>query len=80
MSAAPQVQPLRHGLFPFGRRHRGLLGRGLRAVKSDPKNLDARLDCQLGSWMSIVRHGALLLFLAGLPFYWYFTRGKAVGR
>src|SRR6185436_3078875 len=28
-----------------------LLGRGLRAVKADPANLEARLDCQLGAWM-----------------------------
>ena len=35
-----------------------LLGRGLRAVKRDPANLDARLDCQLGSWMSIVGSSA----------------------
>jgi maleylacetate reductase len=31
-----------------------LLGRGLRAVKREPDNLAARLDCQLGAWMSIV--------------------------
>ncbi len=31
-----------------------LLSRGLPAVKKDPGNLDARLDCQLGSWMSIM--------------------------
>ncbi len=31
-----------------------LLGRGLRAVKADPEGLDARLDCQLGAWMSIM--------------------------
>ena len=30
-----------------------LLSRGLPAVKADPANLDARLDCQLGAWMSI---------------------------
>jgi maleylacetate reductase len=30
-----------------------LLARGLPAVKADPKNLDARLDCQLGAWLSI---------------------------
>jgi maleylacetate reductase len=35
-----------------------LLGRGLRAVKADPGDLDARLDCQLGSWMSIVGSSA----------------------
>jgi maleylacetate reductase len=31
-----------------------LLGRGLRAVKSDPSDVAARLDCQLGTWMSMV--------------------------
>jgi maleylacetate reductase len=31
-----------------------LLCRGLRAVKRDPGDLDARLDCQLGAWMSIM--------------------------
>ncbi len=31
-----------------------LLSRGLVAVKADPANLEARLDCQLGAWMSIV--------------------------
>jgi maleylacetate reductase len=31
-----------------------LLGRGLRAVKADPNDLAARLDCQLGAWMSIM--------------------------
>ena len=35
-----------------------LLGRGLRAVKANPGDLDARLDCQLGSWMSIVGSSA----------------------
>ena len=35
-----------------------LLGRGLRAVKAEPKNLPARLDCQLGSWMSIIGSSA----------------------
>jgi maleylacetate reductase len=35
-----------------------LLGRGLRAVKADPDDLAARLDCQLGSWMSIVGSSA----------------------
>jgi maleylacetate reductase len=35
-----------------------LLGRGLRAVKKDPANLDARLDCQLGAWMSIIGSSA----------------------
>jgi len=31
-----------------------LLGKGLPAVKADPQNLDARLDCQIGAWMSMV--------------------------
>src|SRR5271169_1563104 len=31
-----------------------LLGRGLSGVKADPLDLDARLDCQLGAWMSMV--------------------------
>lgn len=35
-----------------------LLGRGLRAVKADPGNLPARLDCQLGAWMSIIGSNA----------------------
>jgi maleylacetate reductase len=35
-----------------------LLGRGLRAAKADPSNLPARLDCQLGSWMSIIGSSA----------------------
>ena len=30
-----------------------LLARGLAAVKADPGDLDARLDCQLGAWLSI---------------------------
>ena len=35
-----------------------LLGRGLRAVKADSSNLEARLDCQLGAWMSIIGSNA----------------------
>ncbi|MEI7974580.1 MAG: iron-containing alcohol dehydrogenase [Betaproteobacteria bacterium] len=35
-----------------------LLGRGLRAVKKDPADLEARLDCQLGAWMSIIGSSA----------------------
>ncbi len=31
-----------------------LLGNGLPAVKADPRNLEARLDCQIGAWMSMV--------------------------
>jgi len=31
-----------------------MLGSGLAAVKRDPSDLDARMNCQLGSWMSIM--------------------------
>jgi maleylacetate reductase len=31
-----------------------LLGKGLPAVKADPADLDARLDCQVGAWLSMV--------------------------
>ena len=31
-----------------------LLGKGLTAVKTDPADLEARLDCQIGAWMSMV--------------------------
>jgi maleylacetate reductase len=31
-----------------------LLASGLPAVKADPINLEARLDCQIGAWMSMV--------------------------
>lgn len=30
-----------------------LLARGLPRVKADPANLEARLDCQVGSWLSM---------------------------
>jgi maleylacetate reductase len=42
MSDAASIQALR------------LLGAGLRAVKSKPADVAARLDCQLGAWMSMV--------------------------
>jgi maleylacetate reductase len=45
------AQPLSDGISIHALR---LLGRGLRAVKADPGDLDARLDCQLGAWMSIM--------------------------
>ena len=44
-------QPLSDGTSIHALR---LLARGLRAVKADPGDLDARLDCQLGAWMSIM--------------------------
>ncbi|MDE2580474.1 MAG: iron-containing alcohol dehydrogenase, partial [Rhodospirillales bacterium] len=31
-----------------------LLGRGLAAVKADPADVAARLDCQIGAWLSVV--------------------------
>jgi maleylacetate reductase len=31
-----------------------LLGKGLPAIKADPADLEARLDCQIGAWMSMV--------------------------
>ena len=31
-----------------------LLGKGLPAVKADPADLEARLDCQIGAWLSMV--------------------------
>ncbi len=44
-------QPLSEGAAYHALR---LLGRGLPAVKTDPDDLDARLDCQIGAWMSMV--------------------------
>jgi len=35
-----------------------LLGPGLRTVKAEPGNLPARLDCQLGAWMSMIGSAA----------------------
>jgi maleylacetate reductase len=31
-----------------------LLGKGLSTVKAEPANLEARLDCQIGAWISMV--------------------------
>ncbi len=45
------AQPLSDGTSIHALR---LLGSGLRAVKADPADLDARLNCQLGAWMSIM--------------------------
>jgi maleylacetate reductase len=44
-------QPLSDGTSIHALR---LLSSGLRAVKADLGNLEARLDCQLGAWMSIM--------------------------
>jgi maleylacetate reductase len=44
-------QPLSEGAAYHALR---LLGKGLPAVKADRANLEARLDCQIGAWMSMV--------------------------
>jgi maleylacetate reductase len=44
-------QPLSDGTSIHALR---LLSHGLRAVKQDASSLEARLDCQLGAWMSIM--------------------------
>ncbi len=44
-------QPLSEGAAYHALR---LLGRGLPAVKADPADREARLDCQIGAWMSMV--------------------------
>jgi maleylacetate reductase len=44
-------QPLSEGAAYHALR---LLGKGLPAVKANPADLDARLDCQIGAWMSMV--------------------------
>jgi maleylacetate reductase len=44
-------QPLSEGAAYHALR---LLGKGLPAVKADHANLEARLDCQIGAWMSMV--------------------------
>jgi maleylacetate reductase len=44
-------QPLSEGAAYHALR---LLGRGLPAVKTDPADGEARLDCQIGAWMSMV--------------------------
>jgi maleylacetate reductase len=48
---SPQCQPMSEGASFHALR---LLGKGLGAVKDDPLDLDARLDCQIGAWMSMV--------------------------
>jgi maleylacetate reductase len=46
-----QRQPISEGAAYHALR---LLGKGLSAVKADPAELEARLDCQIGAWMSMV--------------------------
>jgi maleylacetate reductase len=48
---SPQCQPISEGASYHALK---LLGRGLPGVKADPLDLEARLDCQLGAWMSMV--------------------------
>jgi maleylacetate reductase len=48
---SPQCQPMSEAASFQALR---LLGRGLGAVRQDPMDIDARLDCQLGAWLSMV--------------------------
>ena len=48
---SPECQPISEGASYHALK---LLGRGLSGVKADALDLDARLDCQLGAWMSMV--------------------------
>ena len=48
---SPQCQPISEGASYHALK---LLGRGLSGVKADPLDLDARLEAQLGAWMSMV--------------------------
>src|SRR6266446_3513182 len=48
---SPECQPISEGASYHALK---LLGRGLSGVKADPLDLDARLDCQLGAWMSMI--------------------------
>ncbi len=48
---SPDAQPFSDGASLHALR---LLGRGLRAVKGDAADIEARLECQLGAWMSMI--------------------------
>jgi maleylacetate reductase len=48
---SPLCQPLSEGSSAQALK---LLGHGLRGVKAEPRDLDARLECQLGAWMSMI--------------------------
>jgi maleylacetate reductase len=48
---SPQCQPMSEGASIQALK---LLAHGLRGVKADSKSLDARLECQLGAWMSMI--------------------------
>lgn len=54
---SPLSNPISDGMY---RQALALLSAGLRRVKRDPLDLEARLDCQLGVWMSMAgRHGGV---------------------
>jgi maleylacetate reductase len=48
---SPQCQPISEGASVQALK---LLGRGLAGVKADGMDMEARLDCQLGAWLSMV--------------------------
>ncbi len=48
---SPLCQPISEGASVQALK---LLGRGLGRVKHDPLDLEARLDCQIGAWLSMV--------------------------
>ena len=48
---SPECQPISEGASCHALK---LLGRGLLGVRADPLDLEARLECQLGAWMSMV--------------------------
>lgn len=50
-----------------------LLVDGLRRVKRDPRDLDARLDCQIGAWQSMIP------VVAGVPMGLSHATGHALG-
>ncbi|MGH8518828.1 MAG: iron-containing alcohol dehydrogenase, partial [Panacagrimonas sp.] len=50
-----------------------LLAEGLRRVKADPRDLDARLKCQVGAWQSMVP------VIAGVPMGISHATGHALG-
>src|SRR6202030_3143292 len=48
---SPQCQPISEGASYHALK---LLGRGLSGVKAEPLDLDARLEGQLGAWLSMI--------------------------
>lgn len=50
-----------------------LLSRSLRRIHADPKDLDARLECQLGTWLSITG------FVGGVPVGASHGIGRVIG-